>query len=348
MKITSPSRQSGFTLLELLLVVGVAAILMLGAAQMVRSWATTQSAKGAGTQLQNLTSTVNDFVTANWTSLTQATDNIMNDSDWTDLQTKLIEGGMIDPNTGQILSPIGTPLQIAFQIDTADPTNRIFRTIIFSTRTLPNAKIVAAARQGGAYAGTWAKFPDDVNIHGAYGQWRKNPSILTSAPIGLAPPTQTEGYLVSVLEIEEAQAVGPYLYRDAIPNEPGANSMGADLDMDGNDITGLNSLETGILTVTDTANFNNMTVTGDSQFPNGMNVQGQLNTQDLNVGTLTAGQIAASAISSGLLTINNGNLIVDGDLDLTTGNLTAAGLNAANCIVVAGVQYADDPTTCPP
>ena len=67
MKITSPSRQSGFTLLELLLVVGVAAILMLGAAQMVRSWATTQSAKGAGTQLQNLTSTVNDFVTANWT-----------------------------------------------------------------------------------------------------------------------------------------------------------------------------------------------------------------------------------------------------------------------------------------
>jgi prepilin-type N-terminal cleavage/methylation domain-containing protein len=374
MKKNIPASQSGFTLLELLLVVGVAAVLMLGAAQMVRSWATTQSAKGAGTQLQNITSMVNEFVVANWSTLSQ-TDNIMNDASWVDLQTTLINGGMVDPNTSQILSPIGTPLQIAFQIDTADPTNRIFRTIIFSTRPLPNGKVTAAARQGGAYAGTWTSFPDTANIYGAYGQWAENPNILLGAPINLpTPPTQEEGYLVSVFEIEETQAIGPYLYRDVIPNAPDANSMGTSLDMDGNDITGLNSLETETLSVLDTANFNNMNVTGNTQFPNGITVDGMLvsngsmsvsgdmnlaspltvagtvNTGALNVATLQANQVEAASIDTPSLTINNGNLTVDGNVDLGTGTLTTGTMSATDCVVISGSQYvvAGNEAACPP
>ena len=252
-----PTTQSGFTLLELLLVVGVAAILMLGAAQMVRTWANTQSAKAAGNQLQNIASITEAFVADNWNMpLPPIADVSMTGGEWQGLLDKLAESGLYDIASGEIASPAGTKLKIAFQIDTSDPTNRVFRTVIYSTNRLPNNKVLAAARSGGPAAGTWMNFPDQVFARGAYNQWSRDVAFLTTAmdgtgPLISQPPSQTEGYLVSMSEMNESQAIGPYLYRTDMGDDS-LNTMGTDLDMGGRDITGLNSLETATLNVTDT------------------------------------------------------------------------------------------------
>lgn len=373
-KIISPS-QYGFTLLELLLVVGVAAILMLGAAQMVRSWANTQSAKAAGNQLQNIASITESFVADNWgMPLERIADISMTGGEWQGLLDRLAESGLYDVAAGEISSPAGTKLKIAFQEEGTSP-NRVFRTIIYSTEPIPNNRVLAAARNGGPTAGVWTRFPDSVNARGAYNQWSKDVAFLTTPTGGAAalistPPSATEGYLVSMSELNESQAIGPYLYRTDMGSAD-LNTMGADLDMGGNDITGLNNLSAETMTVSDTANFNNMNVTGNTQFPNGMTVEGTListgsmtvggdmnltspmtvagtvNAASLNVGTLQATQVEAASIDTPSLTVNNGNLTIDGNMDLGTGTLTTNSLSATDCVVISGTPYAVDPTTCP-
>lgn len=369
------SREQGFTLLELLLVIGVSAILLLGVSQIARSWAESASARGGGAHLQKVTDVTRNFVEANWSTLTPTADVVTESmnvgSPWNNFYPLLFNAGLLDLNTNQILSPAGTPLSIAYEIDNTIPTQPVMRATIYSTRPLPNAKVYATAREGGAYAGTWLKHVDAAMNNGefalgAFNQWRLPLAKITAAGApyaGAAAPDILNGYFLSVVEIAQTQAIGPYLYRQAIGGDPTLNTMSAPLDMNNNNIDNLGSLSVASLDVTGPTTLQDITVTGVSNFAQGLTVQNNLDvTGAMNVaGTTTtnalnvAGTVTTTNLTSATLDTQNlatdvitsaTGLTVNGPMTLGMGNsLTAPSVTATTCMNVAGIAYGTP--TCP-
>ena len=351
MKHFLPSRQNGFTLLELLLVVGLSALLIIGVAQMARDWADSENAKGAGVHLQKTSDAVQEFVAANWATLTPVNDAVWDGlntagSPWNGLVGALGSAGVLDATTNIINSPVGSPLLIGFNIAGVAP-NRTFTTLVYTPNPVLNKRVRAAAREGGPFAGVWLSYPDVTKATGAFNQWQVPDTMLIGgvSPLYTATPTTDKGYLLSVITINESQMVGPYLYRDFVGGTQ-YNTMSTPLNMNGNDIKNIAVLSAIRMNVTDTVTTNDLVVNSSSQL-------GQLNVgNDMTVtGSLTANDVTASTLDTPSLTVDNltpasGTLSITGNIDLgTTGTLTAPAVTATTCMNIAGTSYGT--ATCP-
>lgn len=334
--------QSGFTLFEVLLVIGIAALLILGVAQIARNWANMDAAKGAGQHLQAVAAITEKFMADNMPALSTATTPIQDvlletGLPWTNLQTALSDAGLYTPADG-VRSPLGVALKIGFQRETVSP-DTFYRLIIYSTTPIANQKLLAAARQGGPFAGVWMNFPTAAEARGAFGQWRLANSIVAGGTLPLisATPTTTQGYLVTLIERTDKRAAGTYLYREAVSGVPEANQMATDLDMNGNDITNADTINATNMNVTGTSTAVDMNVTGTSNFAN------NVTTDDMNVG---------GALTVGGASTFNAPLTVNGPVDLGGNSLSAGTVQSANCMQVGGNKYdsatpAGAPGSCP-
>ena len=169
------SSQSGFTLLELLLVLGVAAIILVGITQITRSWVDSESASSAGQQLARVSQITQKFVESNFGTLPATNDALAEPpgSPWEDLKTTLSQEGML--NGGVLRSTFNVPMRISYVVDIS-VTPAVYRASIYTTTNLPNKRVLQAARQAGNNGGTVTVMPTTPSsanfANGAFGQWQ--------------------------------------------------------------------------------------------------------------------------------------------------------------------------------
>lgn len=348
--------ESGFSLLELLLAIGVTAIMFMGITQVTRSWINKELADSAGSHMNRVASVVERYIEANWIdgtgSLLPETANALTDGDplWADLPDILEQEGLM--TAGTLRTPLGANLRIAYVVDTAGATT-VYRASIFTETNLPNSAIRQAARKIGATGGTVSSFPDVNSAVGAFGQW--SVAVGRIMPGGAAFPcarTNERGCLIVVVSKDDTSLCGPFLYRGTAPACTAANTMFTTLDMNNQDITNAATIGTEDLNVNQLANLRTTNVGGTATFNgmttmaagldvnNGMDVSGDANfsnnvTMDggtLNATTLNATRIDVSSIDTNTLnaqdmTIANGNLTVDDNVSIN-GNMSVAGPGA--------------------
>ena len=349
----TPDHQGGFTLLELLLVIGLLAVLFLGITKITNSWMNAEIASGAGQHMQRVTKSVEEFVGGNWSTLTETADALSGTGTWANLRTKLNDEGLL--NNNQLVSPLGAPLRIAFS-----RVGGLSRVVIYTTTTLPYERVAEAARQSGNSGGTISRFPNATNAYGGYGQWRLPVTQLLPASAGAFPCTPTnnaQSCFVSVISFSNTTLCGLYLYRNTTSCTDGT-TMAADLNMNNRNITNANTVTTRTMEVTENANLANMNVAGTTRLngqtmmTNGLNVTGgtmningeanfsqditannTLRAQNLSVSTIEAERIETTNMDVDAMRVN-GRLAVDdsvavnGDVTVAGGGIYAAEINA--------------------
>lgn len=345
------ANEHGFTLLELLLVVGVCAMIFVGIATITQSWVNTEVATAGGQYLQRVATVTNNFVGANYAApLTETDDGLLlagTDPTWALLKTSLDQEGLLPGGT--LHDPLGSDLRIAFKIDNADPTNPIFYTTVYGVTPLPNKKVNEAARQAGNLGGSVTQFRG-ANAVGAYGQYNLPLTSLTSTPAAFVCTTDiSNGCLIAVSSMNLSLLTGSFLYRNDM-GDPKYNTMTTDLFMGNHDVTGakeidavnLNSSGTanvGTTNVAGTATFNGpttaaagmtvagagMTVTGDSSFSNDVNMDhATLNITTLNSNSIEAPAITTNAFNTSNMAVSGGAVTVNDDINVN-GNVTSTG-----------------------
>lgn len=330
---TRPSSQSGFSLLEILLVIGVTSVMFLGIMQITTSWVNSEISSGAGQHMQRVTNTVQNYIEANWENLTETTDAVNGGAaGWDELKTQLEEEGLIVNN--QLRSPLGVDLQISFT-----KSGGMSRAIIFSTTPVPYTRANEAARQVGNSGGTLSFFPNANFAFGAFGQWRIPVTQLYPATAGAFPctPNQGNSCLVAMVGFSDATLCGTYLYRASIADCPDGNRMATDLNMNNRDINNSQNILAENLNVSDTATLGNTTVAGNTNLNgpatmnNGLNIAGggmsvtgdanfsgnvqmagggNLRALTLDVNTIEAERIEATNLRAENVNVN-GSLAVD-------------------------------------
>jgi len=361
------SREAGFTLLELLLVLGVAAIVFLGIVQITRSWVDSESSSAAGQHLARISTITQKYIEGKFNVLTPTDDAIADGanptSPWADLRTTFQQAGLLD-NTNSLKSPFNVPMHISFVKDVSVNPN-IYRAAIFTTQNLPNKRVLDAAREAGNTGGTVTVMPTSPNVAndaiGAFGQWKILANNLLPSNLFPCPRTKTRGCLVSVISYNQDTLCGPYLYRDTIPGCADANTMNTTLNMNSHDVTSAGTVTTNDLDVTNNASLGQTTVNGTSTFNgpttasrgltvnHGMTVDGDAdfsnnvtmnNGGSMNVATLNANKVQANKVVTNNL--NSQNMNVTGNMT-TDSSLTVNGdvtVNGAGNAVFAGTVNA--------
>jgi prepilin-type N-terminal cleavage/methylation domain-containing protein len=367
--------ERGFTMLELLLVTGISAIMMLGITQLTQSWVETELATGGGQHMQRTTVAVQKFVETRWNELTPTNDAVLvgtttPTSPWADLVVTLQNEGLINA-AGRLDNPLGFELQITYN-QVAVGTQIFHQAYVFSKTNALNKRVTAAARQAGNLGGTVTSFPDQNNAVGSFGQWviPRN-TIMASGPFPCAV-TDTRGCLVSAISYSEETLRGPYLYRINM-GDIDLNTMYTDLFMDNNDVVDANNIGTDNLNISNVANLgptnvngattlggpatinegltvnNGMNVTGDASFANNVTVNnGTVNTNQLNATTVQAPTLRTGTLSAQNMTVNGGMIVddtisINGNVVMTrpnaeifAGSINAGQINARNGALTVG------------
>lgn len=300
--------QKGFTLLELLLVVGISAMLLVGISQITRAWVNAETAENAGQHMARVSGILEKYIEANWSTLGGNEADVLvagqaAGNPWEDFVARLNQEGLL--NGGALRSPIGVPLRISY-IRTVSGGEDLYRATIMSTENVANEQALNIARKSGTYGGTVSFFTGANTAASAYGQWNLNTNELTSAAFPCAP-TQRRSCIVATTAFSEQSLRGPYLYRTNLGDDE-FNTMQTNLLMNNNNIENAANIGTEDLTVSNTASLGNTAVNGPATLNGGANV-------------------------SGIMTVNSdanitGNMGVDGNMNINgAGGLTTPQLN---------------------
>lgn len=352
------ARSNGFTLLELLLVVGVTALMFAGIAALSRSWLESEIAAGAGQHMQRVSRIVEDHIKANWGTL-PATNNALTDANpgWAALRQTLQQENLFDGT--RIRSPLGVDLRISYVRQGVAP-NEIFRATIYTVNNIASSRALNAARQAGGTGGVIANFPNPNNAIGAYGQYQVAVANLAPTPPLACVASATRSCLVAVVAVNSAVMNGSFLYREDMGNNA-LNTMSTDLIMNNNNILGANDINANNLNIANDANLGtttvagNTTLNGPATMTNGMTVNGGMdvtgnasfaNNVIMNDGVLSADTINSTRIQAPTITANtfntqdltvtgNGNVAIEGTVNVqgnvnTTGQVLATELNAGS------------------
>lgn len=356
------TRQSGFTLLELLLVIGVTAVLFLGITQIMRGWVNGETSTSAGSHLQRASALMQRHIENNWAILTD-TNDALNDgrAEWIDLKTSFQNAGLLNGN--QLRSPLGVPLAISFL-----KVGTISRGVIYALTPVSQKQALDAARQSGNVGGTLSNFPNNTNAYGAFGQWRVPAGQLMPGGAALpCTPGATTSCLVAVVSFNSTTLCGSYLYRTTQAACASANTMQTGLNMNNHDISNAKDVSTADLNIANTAALGDttvngtttlngpataasglnvtaggMTVSGTANFANNVTVVGDVTAPNVNAVNVQSDNILANEIKAANLNMPNGKLAVDesiavnGNVSVAGGEVLAASVNAGQIDASAG------------
>lgn len=288
----------GFTLLELLLVVGLSATLIISFGRLSTLWANRELAELSGAHMNQITEVVESYI---------RTERPAAGGDVTADITANLPTGLTMTN------PLRRDVSVQLRV-----TGSEYQAVIYTDGAIiPHSRLLPAARAAGAAGGLVNNLTTAGNIaESAFGLWTTD---LAANFGGLAPTvTNDGGQLVSYLSFSIEEVFGAYLYRENL-GDPDLNTMFTDLNMNGNAIRAASEVETNDLDVYNTATVDSLAVVGDTTFNGSVNITGAMGVAD---------QLSVTND----VVVSNGNVVVStGDIDaqsMTVNTVEAAVINA--------------------
>ncbi len=357
-----PQAQDGFSLLEILLVVGVVATLGLGIIQLTNGWANQERNLSAARHLRIVHHAAESYIRDNFnaimTALTTGTGVLeipIDDAGGSTFYLK--EGNTYLSSTFNASNSYRQTVTVLVRnasITPAPEDQRIEAVVVTSGRPLALEDAIDAAQAAGGSGGLIAGI--DAGTYGindfgsVYGSWTTsltNYAGLLWDDTNL-PLDPDQAHLAVLIEINYKNIVSDYLYRVEVPGVEDANRMQANLDMNNNTITNTAQLAADRVNVS-----GNMIVSGNMAVDGGtvmeeavtvrgglfvadsielgdMLVEGSITTPEMNVATLLSGangaELSATDMNvSGGITTMNMNAV---NLEMNNGSIVVNGTGA--------------------
>lgn len=302
-------KQDGFSLLEMLLTVGVFGLITLGFVQLTRDYMDDKQAYAAAEHMKIIHDGAYEFVMDNFTTYLGGA---VGSSVIVPFNT-IRANGHIPAHIGQVNS-FGRTVQVV-AITTNLTPNIITLVCITIGRPIPEERVMAAAEYLGGYGGIWSAIDRDLtagtsvgNIVGTFGMWSVPQLPITNALGGTitAPTVATGAHLATYNFINFDDELGDYLYRVNVAGASEANRMAVNIDMSNNDLRGIDNLNaTGNMTLNDVADFRGFSYTG-----------GSLNVTNNVTATGNMRSIAGAGMNA-----RGGNAVIDVQNDVTANQL---------------------------
>lgn len=224
-------RQSGFTLLEVLIVMVVVSMLLSQAADWYMQYNDQQVAKVVSTQHQQVDKAAAAYIKKNYTTLMAGTLPATKDIDV--LRTEgFLPDYSFDCSTTpcKLRNAYSQEYKLVIRKAGTGPNQRLEALVLtFGGQTLGKGDMIRVARNLGASGGY-------VEAGGAVGSMQgwAIPNLASAFGAGA---NVGDGHLASAIYFVDGTQSSDYLYRNAVPGKPELNRMGTALDMGGNSIT---------------------------------------------------------------------------------------------------------------
>lgn len=316
--------QGGFSLLEMLLTVGVAAVFFVAVIEFGQTIARDQALRAAANYVAQVD---------------RALDNMLSNPARFNTVYNAVRtaGGRAEISIGDLVSGAGilpaTPL-LSTTFPAVAPFNQVYRILLRITDNMadpndsPSMEILvasqtmvddeAATRIAGLLGGAGGALRDSNvastgTVSGIYGTWAIPMSTLaggawhtTVSAAALAPSTNNGGYVVSYHFYDFNRLARDYLYRNDM-GDPALNRMQSDLSLGGYNLLGADDV-----TATGTITTNEMVVQDAARISGLTNIQGNLQADGPSSMASINDTTAAGRLSS-----PGGQLVVGGTIDTT-------------------------------
>ena len=302
-------KQKGFTLLELMLTVAVAATLLLGLSAILQELAKDEFAENTADYMIQVGEATEDMLRdyQNFDILYRLTEALLSDSleiplSYVTEGNDFGGGDVILPSslisTGfSIRSPLRTDVTILLSVadDPLVPNDpRALNVLIMTEDERPDDRVVRVARRIGAQGGYYRDDPTAVvnSIQGAHGGWEVNFSDVSNTAwhsnvLGQGTLSiETGSYLTYYSYVNEEDVFGDYLYRIPQPGRPDLHVMNGTLNLGTYNILGVDNLYvSGNATVS-----NDIIVQGSAYIFGTMAMAGSLFVEErINAGSINVG-----------------------------------------------------------
>jgi prepilin-type N-terminal cleavage/methylation domain-containing protein len=345
--ITSARSAAGFTLLELLLTVGLLGLLLAGMYGILNSWGERAVNRQAASDMLRLRTAAHDYVLASFDDMRADVPNVFTEIDVDDLKPgNFLQAGYQPINAYKQrmrifkrnlqtpkLNPDGT-----VTLDAAG--NAVILTTIEvvviadnppgDTIRTGNKRLIDAASAGGPAMGVMADMVLAGNsfanrVTSLYQQWFISTAALNAAGYSATPDTQG-GYLAAydLVSSETTEANDHWLYRVQIDGRPELNRMATDLNMNANELQNVGTIIADKYNVEGNAAFRGQAQGAAAETAQGMTVEQALRidtVQDvrINMKTSTAGCSFSGPDASGNRTLVGAGCTMSGGEFQTVG-----------------------------
>lgn len=295
--------EDGFTLLELLLSLGVITIIIMSLVQISNNWSKSQQERLVARHMAIVTAAAEAFINNRFTEVFNATAGGPIDIPLDNIATPhglfLKENGIFLPAAFNATNNMNQVASVIVRRVSVTP-NRVEAVVVTGGRLVDDNRLMNVARLLSEKGGFITAIPRGsctaATICSVANSWSTNLANFTGTAWRTANTATVAGggFLASYIgEVEASDGVGPYMYRsEIIAGNPNPNTMRTDLDMNGNTIIG-------------------------------------------------ADDVATDSIVAGNLNVIDGNLLIDFGL-VATGNVTAAGLASADNVRVVDTTINDN------
>lgn len=312
--------EHGFSLLELLLVIGVFASIAIGVVEITDNWTQRQKVESAATHLGVVHSAAQAYVEDNFTNIEAAALGaggnltIPIDDDGIGQPFFLKEGGTYLPANFNPRNIYRQDLEVLINRVSA---TRLEAVVVSTNRAVDFAEMLSVAQTMGPNAGLavgqTAGGYNQNDFSGVNNAWDVPLANFAGTGWSVANPLAIdEAHLAAYFEVDQNAAIDDYLYRVDIAGQPDANRMFTDLDMNNNTMNNAAEMSADFAGVT-----GNLTV--------------QAANMDVSQGYVAEGDITADRLEViGSLDVTsmvtNGNINVGNQLNIT-GDMTGNGFN---------------------
>ncbi len=255
----STQYHSGFSLLELLLAIGIMSILTMGAARIFDDWAKSSVDRKVASEMVKFQDAAEAYVEFNFNDI--LINDIPNVGDIVEIGLDDIEDGGFLPENFRPYNSYQQQLKVVVRHVSDNGINgSVFEILTLgenklgSNSQMADKRLFNAASIGGPRLGVVSDLDLGSeccrnNIQSVYGEWSVSLSDFMS--VYNVSPNDNGGYMAGYGRISVvAEKDSPYLYRVEISDQPHLNKMNTNLDMNGHDIIN------GGVVVSDNANAN--------------------------------------------------------------------------------------------
>mgnify|MGYP000461564902 CR=1 FL=1 len=367
---THAHRQAGFTLLELLLSIGVLGLLLAGMYGIFNSWTERAINRQAATDMLRLRTAAHDYVLANFDTFSADPPNIFQEIDVDDMKPDNYLPSAYEPINAfrQQMRVFRRNLQVN-KIDTAGNAmmdsfgNFIILTtieVVVVSDNPPgdvvragNKRLIDAATAGGPAMGISADLvmPSMTFtnvVASVLNQWSVPRAALAAAGYAATPDTDG-GYLATydLVSSEFSDANDHWLYRVQIDGRPELNRMQTNLDMNANELQNTGTVIADKFLVEGNAAFRGQAQGAAADTAQAMTVEQALRIDTggdvrLNMKTPTAGCSFSAAVDGGNRVLSGSGCAISGGEIQTVGEAGGDGrMMVANNMVAKGNVITD-------